>query len=679
MSLERDAKNYYFIIQGWIKMRKIVYSFWFKCLAFALCLAAACLAAFIAADDIFYDALSGGAYRFETRFENSETVLENLHGADGYLSKLRSDIDDGRLPDEADYAVMERYNVEYYMFYQGVVVTNNSISDPGYYLDSELSIVDNGSSPNYASYESADTYYESYSDYTVMVKLNDGFAAEQRALWEAGRDGFIRSFSIVLILLVVGFLAYIYLLFAAGRRSGDDKTHRLLVDRVWVELNLGAAILSAVLYICGCLICLDMAAGMDNPFEPDILIVLLTAIETAILITLSQSVVRNAKSGMFLKTSVIAIICRWLWRTCVKILKWAFKCVKSACAWTVGLFTKSYSGKRIIIALVLYSLTLIILALIAGAGGWFAFMLAIAATALGAYLILKYLNGFENLRQGIKRIRGGDLGYRITGCPDGFLSEVADDVNEIGDGLRKSVETAVKSERMKSELITNVSHDLKTPLTSIINYADLLSKEKLTPAEANDYVKIICQKSARLKNLTSDLFDISKAQSGAEKVELEDIDVKLLLKQSLAELDSEIKKSGLEFVLNMPEYDLETSADGKKLSRAFDNLISNAVKYSMKGTRVYITQAIDERGLVTEFKNISASPMNFSEEEITERFVRGDKSRSGEGSGLGLAIAKSYVELMGGRLEIKTDGDLFKASVILRPKRTKDFNIKLNG
>ena len=112
---------------------------------------------------------------------------------------------------------------------------------------------------------------------------------------------------------------------------------------------------------------------------------------------------------------------------------------------------------------------------------------------------------------------------------------------------------------------------------------------------------------------------------------------------------------------------------------AFDNLISNAVKYSMKGTRVYITQAIDERGLVTEFKNISASPMNFSEEEITERFVRGDKSRSGEGSGLGLAIAKSYIELMGGRLEIKTDGDLFKASVILRPKRTKDFNIKLNG
>ena len=219
---------------------------------------------------------------------------------------------------------------------------------------------------------------------------------------------------------------------------------------------------------------------------------------------------------------------------------------------------------------------------------------------------------------------------------------------------------------MRNELITNVSHDLKTPLTSIINYADLLTELDLSPKEANDYAKIVRQKGERLKKLTQDLFDISKAESGSETVEAERLDMALLLRQSLAELGSEIEKSGLSFVTDIPEGEVPVTGDGKKLSRVFENLLVNALKYSMTGTRVYVSLRAGEGRAVAEIKNISAEPMNFAPSEITERFVRGDRSRSTEGSGLGLAIARSYTELCGGRLDISVDGDLFKAEVEMK-------------
>ena len=220
---------------------------------------------------------------------------------------------------------------------------------------------------------------------------------------------------------------------------------------------------------------------------------------------------------------------------------------------------------------------------------------------------------------------------------------------------------------MKSELITNVSHDLKTPLTSIINYADLLSKETLTPPEANDYVKIIKQKGERLKQLTNDLFDISKVQSGNEEFKIEDIDICLLINQTMAELNERIQQSGLVFKVSSEDKEMFIHADGRKMSRVFENLIINCVKYAMKNTRVYINISYAESDVTVEIKNIAGYEMDFDETEISERFVRGDSSRSTEGSGLGLAIVKSYVEACGGCVEIKKDGDLFKV-ILIFPK-----------
>ena len=247
-----------------------------------------------------------------------------------------------------------------------------------------------------------------------------------------------------------------------------------------------------------------------------------------------------------------------------------------------------------------------------------------------------------------------------------ILKELADNIMNIEDGLDKAIGKAVKSERMKGELITNVSHDLKTPLTSIINYVDLLDKENVSEEKKKEYLAILKERSARLKVLIEDLFEASKAASGNLEMHMENLDPVALLRQTLGEFEDRISNSNLDFIKNIPEQKLTIYADGKKTFRIFQNLISNILKYSLKCTRVYIDVEEKEKFVSITFKNISEYPLNFTEEEILERFKRGDASRTTEGSGLGLSIAKNLVELQGGIFKIKLDGDLFKVIVLLQ-------------
>ncbi len=220
-----------------------------------------------------------------------------------------------------------------------------------------------------------------------------------------------------------------------------------------------------------------------------------------------------------------------------------------------------------------------------------------------------------------------------------------------------------RAEQQRQEFTANVSHDLKTPLTSILNYSDLLGKMDLTPEEANDYARIIYQKGLRLKNLTSDLFDISKVQSGAEQIISERLDACTLARQALAEQDKAVQESGLTVKAAIPERELPIWADGRKLSRVLENLIGNCVKYALKGTRVFLSVAEENGQAIIELKNTANYEMDFAADEITERFVRGDAARSTEGSGLGLAIAKSYTEACGGTFDVSVDGDQFKVRI----------------
>ncbi len=244
------------------------------------------------------------------------------------------------------------------------------------------------------------------------------------------------------------------------------------------------------------------------------------------------------------------------------------------------------------------------------------------------------------------------------------MEELAHNINLMREGYGTALQEQLKSEKMKTELITNVSHDLKTPLTSIINYVDLLKKEDILPEYARDYVAILDKKSQRLNALIQDLFEVSKAASGDLDINMEKLDISELLHQSLAELSPQIDGSGLDFVTDIPREEILALADGEKLHRVFENLITNILKYTMAGTRVYVDMQVNDKITIT-MKNISNYKMNFSKEDITQRFTRADEARSSEGSGLGLAITKSLLDLMNMNMNIITDGDLFKVEIVI--------------
>ena len=276
--------------------------------------------------------------------------------------------------------------------------------------------------------------------------------------------------------------------------------------------------------------------------------------------------------------------------------------------------------------------------------------------------ILKKLAYLSEIMDGTEKIKNGDLEYKIPIKDDDNFTVLAENINNIGQGLENSIEDALKSERMKAELITNVSHDLKTPLTSIINYIELIKKEKnIEPDYINDYIKVLDSKSKRLKVLIEDLFEASKASSGNLEINMDKIELRQLLRQSIGEMEEKILESNLDIRLNLPEDKVYIYADGRRMYRVLENLLSNIIKYSLNNTRVYIDLNVNEGKVTLIMKNISSYELNFDPVEIMERFKRADESRNTEGSGLGLAIAKDLVNLQGGKFHIEIDGDLFKS------------------
>ncbi|KEI99538.1 histidine kinase [Clostridium botulinum A2B3 87] len=294
-------------------------------------------------------------------------------------------------------------------------------------------------------------------------------------------------------------------------------------------------------------------------------------------------------------------------------------------------------------------------------------VIASILTIIYIILLIRYLfkkaNYLNEILKATKDISHGNLDYVLKENDRGILGKIAHNINNMKEGYKKSLEEQIKSERLKTELITNVSHDLKTPLTSIINYIDLLKKEDLSKDEINGYISVLDRKSKRLKSLIEDLFEASKMSSGAVELNIEKINVTALLKQSIAEFEEKITKSSLELKFKYDNNKTYANLDGKKTWRVFENLINNIIKYSQPNTRVYIDLIETNTKIIITMKNISRYEMDFSADEIFERFKRGDKARNTDGSGLGLAIAKSISELQGGSLNIIIDGDLFKVIV----------------
>ena len=268
----------------------------------------------------------------------------------------------------------------------------------------------------------------------------------------------------------------------------------------------------------------------------------------------------------------------------------------------------------------------------------------------------------SRLITGAHRIANGDLEYRInTDIMRGSLRNHANDLNSVSDGMALAIDDKVKSERMKAELITNVSHDIKTPLTSIINYSDLISKEKCDNPKIAEYNEVLARQSARLKRLIGDLVEASKASTGNIDIEFADCSANVLVSQTSGEYEQKLTNAGLTLITKVPENELTIQADSRRMWRIFDNLMNNICKYAQEGTRVYLTLAKVDKNAQITFRNTSRDELNISEEELMQRFTRGDQSRHTEGNGLGLSIARSLAELQHGTLNIEIDGDLFKA------------------
>ena len=261
-----------------------------------------------------------------------------------------------------------------------------------------------------------------------------------------------------------------------------------------------------------------------------------------------------------------------------------------------------------------------------------------------------------------KEMAAGNLDYKVdTKWLSGECRSLADNLNSIADGMSVAIEEKIKSERMKTELITNVSHDIKTPLTSIINYSDLISKESTHNQKITEYSEVLLRQAERLKKLIEDLVEVSKASTGNLEVIMTECDADIFLSQTVGEYEQRIKDARLDVVISQPDTPVPIMADSRRMWRIFDNLMNNICKYSQTGTRVYLTLEEVNGQAVFTMKNISASALNIDASELIERFVRGDASRNTEGNGLGLSIAKSLTELQNGSFQIYIDGDLFKA------------------
>ena len=279
-------------------------------------------------------------------------------------------------------------------------------------------------------------------------------------------------------------------------------------------------------------------------------------------------------------------------------------------------------------------------------------------------IILYLAVGMRRLQRGGQALAAGDLDYLVdTYRLIGPLRRHGENLNSIGDGINRAVMERLKSERLKTELITNVSHDIKTPLTSIINYADLIGREECDNERITAYSAVLLRQSERLKRLIEDLVEASKAQTGNLELTLSPCDVGVFLSQAGGEYEEKLQAAGLELIVNQPAKQVEIMADGRRLWRVFDNLMNNICKYSQSGTRVYLTLYEDKGRAVITFRNTSRDQLNLSPDELMERFVRGDASRATEGNGLGLSIAKSLTELQQGEFTIDIDGDLFKVTL----------------
>ena len=493
----------------------------------------------------------------------------------------------------------------------------------------------------------------------VSAGMQDSFA-QLAGLWEAMQARLGQDATGCLTLAALTLLCLLGLLWSAGHKKGVAEPILSWQDKIFFELYLAAMAAACVGFF---LLALDAGHyavnlyywywGAPVPLSASFLYEMLFSAAVAGLVAAAALTLRTLtarlKAGALGRTCLICVAVQWVWTFCVQLLR------NLALIWRWLILFPVYLVVNLYLCQWIY---------IGGQG--FLFLLYLLLNGALLLAVCWWSLCLRRLQAGGQAIAGGNYNRRIdTAHMPHDLKECGENLNNISAGLSSAVEEKMKSERFKAELITNVSHDLKTPLTSIINYVNLLKTTQQADPKAVEYIEVLDRKSQRLKKLTEDLVEASKASTGVLSVNREKIGMVQLIDQALGEWTEKLEDRKLTVVTALPEGETWVYADGRHLWRVIDNLLSNCAKYAMEGTRVYLDLERGHGQVTLSVKNISREPLNIPPDRLMERFVRGEESRTTEGSGLGLSIARSLTELQGGEFQLTVDGDLFKASVTL--------------
>lgn len=519
------------------------------------------------------------------------------------------------------------------------------------------------------NYDWADPYKPSAgaieNAYTVKVVLSSQFNmndAYALANWAADLAYALRYwvYAIIAAAALMVLACFVFLLCAAGHHPGTDG-----VRPGWgtkLPLDLLTAAVALVLFLG-----IEMVVEANFGGIGVVLVVVLgPAVLAGIFTGWCMSFALRLKLGSWWRNTVIYIALRWAWKV-VKKLGGGLGNLGRGLTDLLGGIPQV--GKTVLIFLglcVLEGLGILVSLGVFWSWGLLAFLWVVEKILLFLAVLAVALM-CRKLLLGGRALAAGDLSYQVDTSRMALdFKSHGEDLNHIAQGMAAAVEERMRSERMKTELITNVSHDIKTPLTSIINYADLIGQEPKDSDKIPEYAAVLTRQSERLKRLIEDLVEASKASTGNLEVNLAPCQPGVLLTQAAGEYEQKLKDAGLDLVTRQPETAVTILADGRRLWRVFDNLMNNICKYAQRGTRVYLTLEERDGQAVISFKNTSRAPLDIPAEELLERFVRGDAARTGEGNGLGLSIAKSLTELQQGTLDLTVDGDLFKVVLKFR-------------
>jgi len=509
-------------------------------------------------------------------------------------------------------------------------------------------------------------YYHFDYDLTgveIFLAFTPEVVDAQNAIFSAARNAYIRDFTLIAVSAILVLGLTIILMVAAGRRykvvEGEQAqtgtVHFIPIDKPYLDFSLALFIGWVVLVGYITLVILNDIVHHMNVTALNLLALSAMLLTVPFLLIWLTSLAKRIRAGKFWQHTLIYAI--------------VYSCIFGSIRFIFRSAKALWAGRRLTFKVAVISCVVFFAMLFAAIIGTthepaLILFYTLLFTAGVIILLLMYARRIRKLEQGARDAAQGKYHTPIE-AGGGELGSIANSINNISAGINLAVEERMKSERLKTELITNVSHDIRTPLTSIITYTDLLEHEGLDCEKAPEYLEILKQKSLRLKTLTDELFEAAKASTGNIDVNLADLNIVSLINQVLGELDNAVKSSGLDLRVNLPDK-LLAVADGRLMQRVMENLMSNVFKYSLPGSRVYLDAVqTDSSHVRIELKNISTQELNFDPSELTERFKRGDDSRADGGSGLGLSIVQSFMDAQGGRFHVSIDGDLFKATMFL--------------